>query len=84
MPTVPVVVPDGDRIRERREELQLSRDEVAARMARHRHPKQIAMIEYGVEQRVSKSYMEELAEVLGKPVGEFIKADAPKTNGNAA
>ena len=73
MPVVPVVTPDGARIRQVRERLEMSRADVAARMARHRHPKQIDMIERGKKDRVSRTYMQELADALGRPVDEFIK-----------
>ena len=44
-------------------------------MARHRHPKQIDMIERGKKDRVSRTYMQELADALGYPVDEFIKVN---------
>lgn len=76
MPAVPVITPNGERIREVREQLELTHADVAARMKRHRHPKNIALIEYGTECRVSTAYIQELADALGRPVCEFIKADA--------
>lgn len=74
MPVVPVVTPDGDRIREVREKLGLSRAEVAAKMARHRHPKTIDRIERGADPVASKVFMQELADALGTDIGALIKA----------
>ena len=71
-----VVTPNKEKIRARREFLGLSASAVAARMAPGRAAKTIYQIEYGIQHRVSKRLMEELAGALEQPIGEFIMQDA--------
>jgi transcriptional regulator with XRE-family HTH domain len=70
-----VVTPNREKIRDRRTELGLSAAAVASRMKPGRAAKTVYQIEYGIQVRVSKRLMDELATALDCPVDEFIQTD---------
>ena len=62
MPHVAVVEQDGAAIQERREQLGLSRTELAARIGPNRHAQSIANVERG--RRVGKVFFHQIARAL--------------------
>jgi transcriptional regulator with XRE-family HTH domain len=71
-----VVTPNSKQIKERRQFLGLSAPAVAAKMGPGRAAKTIYQIEYGIQVRVSRRLMAELAHALEQPIDELIVQDA--------
>ena len=82
MPQVPCVIPDGDEIRARREELNLTPADFARTL--RRHPQTIRRIESGRQAKVSRVLIRQIARALNTDAESITKDPADEPAGIAS